>query len=148
MANENTKYVQYDAGEVQSMIWVHDDVYYLDAISRCKEIFGEAVVNESWIALDLKEVFRFKRLLNQKDMEKKRDILKEGNEVELLAQIECQIQDSGTGRYFKNIANYLLGERGGIEVGTHPYNRKMIKEVVVAFWNNKSMVINPCGVRI
>lgn len=45
-------------------------------------------------------------------MEKKRDVLKEGNEVELLAQIECQIQDSGTGRYFKNIANYLLGERG------------------------------------
>lgn len=148
MDNENAKYVQYDEAEVKDMIRVQGEDYYMNAANRCKEIFGEAVVKEAWIALDLKEVFKFKRPLNATDMRKKISIMKQEEQIDLLAEVQRQIQYSGVGQYFKNIANYLLGERGRIEVGSCPYNRKMIKELRITFCNNKSIVIDPCGVRM
>lgn len=148
MDNKNAKYVQYDVLQVENMIRIQDDTYYLDSTNRCKEIFGEAVVKEAWIALDVKEVFRFKRPLNAADMQKKISIMEQEEQTELLAEVERQIQYRGVGKYFKNIANYILGERGRIEVGSYPYDRKMIKELRVIFGNDKSMIIDPCGVRM
>lgn len=148
MANENAKYVQLDEAEVEDMIRIQGDDYYLNATNRCKEIFGEAVVKEAWIALDVKEVFRLKRPLNAFNMQKKISIMEQEEQTGLLVEVERQIRCVGIGKYFKNIANYILGERGRIEVGTHPYNRKMIKEVVVTFCNNTRMVIDYYGIRM